>query len=86
MVESGIGDERFSACRSGLDLPVRLFHWLVVALVAAAYATWRPTGWSASIDWRSLLLVVFQLLWGFSAARRRDFPTFSPRRAWFSNI
>jgi hypothetical protein len=32
------------------DAPTRLFHWLVVALVAAAYVTWR-LNW---MDWHAL--------------------------------
>ncbi len=49
------------------DAPTRLFHWLVVALVAAAYALWR-LNW---MDWHAwagdvvLALVLFRLLWGF---------------------
>ena len=33
------------------DVPTRLFHWLTVMLVAAAYATWR-LNW---MDWHAML-------------------------------
>jgi len=60
------------------DAPTRLFHWLAVGLVAAAYATWR-------LDWMDmhagigevlLALVLFRILWGFfgsDSARFRGF-------------
>ena len=54
------------------DTPVRLFHWLVVALVAAAYATWRLNWmvWHGWIGELLLALLLFRLLWGFF--RQRD--------------
>jgi cytochrome b len=46
------------------DLPTRLFHWLVVALVAAAYATWR-LNW---MDWHAWVgdALLALVLWRFS--------------------
>ena len=46
------------------DLPVRVFHWLIVLLVAAAYATLRLNwmvlhGW---VGYAVLTLVLFRLL------------------------
>ena len=65
------------------DVPVRLFHWLLVALVAAAYATWRLDwmvwhGWIGDIV---LALVLFRLLWGFLGSETARFSHFlaSPR-------
>jgi cytochrome b len=60
------------------DTPTRLFHWLVVVLVAAAYATWR-LNWMdvhAEIGEVLLALVLFRILWGFfgsDSARFRRF-------------
>jgi len=60
------------------DLPVRLFHWLAVALVAFEYATSR-LGW---IDWhllggRSLLtIVLFRIAWGFVGSESARFTSF----------
>ncbi len=49
------------------DFPVRIFHWLVVALVAAAYATWRLNWmvWHGWIGYAILTLLLFRLSWGF---------------------
>ena len=49
------------------DLPTRLFHWSVVALVAAAYVTWRLNwmGWHAWTGDALLALVLWRVLWGF---------------------
>ena len=65
------------------DLPVRLFHWLIVALVAAAYVTWRLNwmvwhGWIGDI---TLALLLFRLLWGFFGSETARFTQFlaSPR-------
>jgi cytochrome b len=67
------------------DLPVRLFHWLIVALVAAAYATWRLNWmvWHGWIGDLTLALVLFRLLWGFLGSETARFSRFvtSPRIA-----
>jgi cytochrome b len=67
------------------DLPVRLFHWLIVALVAAAYATWRLNWmvWHGWIGDLTLALVLFRLLWGFLGSETARFSQFltSPRIA-----
>ena len=63
----------------------RLFHWLVVALVAAAYAT-QALNW---MDWHALagdavlVLVAFRLVWGFVGGETARFAGFlaSPREA-----
>lgn len=60
------------------DLPIRMFHWLTVALVAAAYVTWR-LNW---MDWHSyagdavLCLVLFRLAWGFAGSDTARFARF----------
>jgi cytochrome b len=67
------------------DAPTRLFHWLVVALVVVAYATWRLNwlDWHASIGDVLLTLVLFRLLWGFFGSETTRFSRFlaSPRAA-----
>ena len=67
------------------DAPVRLFHWLLVVLVAAAYATWR-LNWMAWHGWVGealLALLLFRLLWGFFGSETARFSRFlkSPRIA-----
>jgi cytochrome b len=68
------------------DAPVRLFHWLIVALVAAAYATWRLNwmDWHGWIGDLVLALVLFRLLWGFFGSETARFSHFltSPRIAF----
>jgi cytochrome b len=65
------------------DIAVRLFHWLIVALVAAAYATWRLDWmvWHGWIGDLLLALVLFRLLWGFFGSETARFTHFltSPR-------
>jgi cytochrome b len=65
------------------DIPIRVFHWLIVALVAAAYATWRLNwmvlhGW---VGYAVLTLLLFRLLWGFLGSETARFSRFltSPR-------
>jgi cytochrome b len=67
------------------DLPVRLFHWLTAALVAAAYVTWRLNwmvwhGWVGDVV---LILLPFRLAWGFFGSDTARFSRFltSPRTA-----
>jgi cytochrome b len=67
------------------DAPTRLFHWLVVVLVAAAYATWRANWmiWHGRIGDVLLTLLLFRLLWGFFGSEPARFSRFltSPRKA-----
>lgn len=48
------------------DAPVRLFHWLVVVLVVAAYVTLKLNriDWHVRIGEALLALVIARLLWG----------------------
>jgi cytochrome b len=67
------------------DAPTRLFHWLVTALVAAAYATWR-LNWIFWHEWIGdvlLTLLLFRLLWGVFGSETARFSGFlvSPRAA-----
>src|SRR5277367_6497852 len=67
------------------DAPIRVFHWLIVVLVAAAYATWRLNWmeWHGWIGDLVLALVLFRLLWGFFGSETARFSHFltSPRIA-----
>ena len=67
------------------DAPTRLFHWLVVALVAAAYVTWRLNwmDWHALAGDALLVLLFFRLLWGVLGSDTARFSRFlvSPRSA-----
>ena len=68
------------ATRLVWDLPLRLFHWLLVLSMAASWATAK-----AGFDWRPLHmrfgyftmgLVVFRLIWGFMGPRHARFASF----------
>jgi cytochrome b len=65
------------------DIPVRVFHWLIVALVVAAYATWRLNWivWHQWIGYATLTLLLFRLSWGFLGSETARFSSFlaSPR-------
>lgn len=60
------------------DLPVRLFHWSVVALIALSWwsaenAFDRVHFWSG---YALLCLLVFRILWGFAGSSTARFATF----------
>jgi cytochrome b len=60
------------------DLPTRLFHWLIVVLVAAAYVTERLNwmDWHARSGEAVLALVLFRLLWGCFGSETARFRNF----------
>ncbi|OUL71241.1 cytochrome b/b6 domain-containing protein, partial [Paraburkholderia hospita] len=60
------------------DAPVRLFHWLVVALVTAAYVTLKLNwiDWHVRVGESLLALVIFRLLWGFLGSETARFRSF----------
>ena len=68
------------------DAPIRLFHWLVVALVTAAYVTWQLNWmiWHAWAGETLLAVLLFRLLWGLFGSETARFSHFvvSPRTAW----
>ncbi|MGB8274320.1 MAG: cytochrome b/b6 domain-containing protein [Alphaproteobacteria bacterium] len=66
------------------DLPTRLFHWTLVALVALAWATGETEGFwftvHAYAGYGVLVLLVFRLLWGVWGSRHSLFSDFV--RSW----
>ncbi len=60
------------------DAPTRLFHWLVVVLVAAAYLTWKLNwmDWHVLVGETLLALVLFRLLWGCLGSETARFRSF----------
>src|SRR5580704_7354860 len=76
-----------SSCRKVLvwDAPTRLFHWLTVVLVVAAYVTWRLNwmDWHAQVGDALLALLLFRLLLGLFGSDTTRFSRFlaSPRAA-----
>jgi cytochrome b len=62
------------------DLPTRLFHWLLVILVTASFATGKiGGGWMQYHVWSGcaiLGLLAFRLAWGFVGGRHARFTVF----------
>jgi cytochrome b len=69
------------------DWPVRLFHWSIVALVAAAIVTAYIGGdamvWHMRAGYGVLAMVLFRIAWGFAGTRHARFSSFvhGPRTA-----
>jgi len=59
-------------------MPTRLFHWLAVVLVAAAYATEKLNwvAWHVRLGVALLALVFFRLLWGLFGSDTARFRSF----------
>src|SRR5579864_5376579 len=68
------------------DLPTRLFHWLVVLLVAGAWATWRLNrmAWHERLGEALMALLLFRVAWGFVGSDTARFARFlaTPAMAW----
>ncbi len=62
------------------DLPVRLFHWLLVACVIAAFVTAKVGGnamvWHGRLGLAIVGLVVFRIVWGFAGSTYARFARF----------
>lgn len=62
------------------DLPTRLFHWLLAALVAVSFVTGRIGGTAMSCHEQSglaiLVLLIFRLAWGLWGSRSARFAAF----------
>lgn len=61
------------------DLPVRVFHWLIVLCFAGAYLTAERESWRlvhVTLGYTMAGLVLFRLLWGFLGTRYARFSNF----------
>lgn len=62
------------------DLPLRLFHWLLVATLAGSWLTQelgvQYMDWHIRLGYLAIGLVVFRLLWGFLGPRHARFSSF----------
>ena len=62
------------------DLPLRLFHWTLVLLLAAAFVTQQIGGnameWHFRVGYAVLALLAFRLVWGFVGPRYARFSSF----------
>lgn len=64
------------------DLPLRVFHWLLVFTIAAAYVTAKFGGnlteWHGRIGALALGLLIFRFSWGFVGSIHARFTSFFP--------
>ena len=62
------------------DLPLRVFHWLLVACLIGSFVTIKVGGswvdWHFRFGYTALTLIVFRLLWGFVGPRYARFSSF----------
>jgi cytochrome b len=62
------------------DLPLRLFHWLLVASIAVAFLSSNVgsglAGWHVASGWAAAVLIVFRLVWGFIGGEHARFINF----------
>jgi cytochrome b len=62
------------------DLPTRLFHWLLVAAIAAAFLSAESdsplAAWHQTAGWIAGLLIVFRLVWGVVGGEHARFTDF----------
>lgn len=62
------------------DLPVRLFHWLLVATILFAFLSAEEesalSAWHIPSGWVAAVLIAFRLLWGFIGGEHARFADF----------
>lgn len=62
------------------DLPTRLFHWILVVLIALQFASGEfellPMEWHFRLGYATLALILFRLLWGVFGSTSARFHTF----------
>lgn len=62
------------------DLPVRLFHWILVALVVTSFVTQQIGGnamqWHFRAGYATLTLILFRIAWGLVGPRYARFSDF----------
>jgi cytochrome b len=60
------------------DLPVRLFHWSIVVLIAASWVTqeFNLMDWHVRCGYATLTLLLFRLIWGFVGSDTARFSRF----------
>ena len=71
------------------DLPIRLFHWLLVFCIAGSLISVNLGGnaiqWHARFGYCILTLLVFRIIWGFIGSTHARFASFFPTRQGLLN-
>ncbi len=66
------------------DLPIRLFHWLLVACIIGSLITIHVSDSAVELHayfgYGILTLLVFRVIWGFVGSRHARFSSFIPNR------
>lgn len=62
------------------DLPIRIFHWLLVATILVAFLSAEEESalapWHVPAGWVAALLIVFRVIWGFVGGEHARFSRF----------
>jgi cytochrome b len=71
------------------DLPIRLFHWLLVFCIAGSLISVNLGGnaiqWHAYFGYSVLTLLIFRIVWGFVGSTHARFASFMPNRESIQN-
>lgn len=66
------------------DLPIRIFHWLLVLCIAGSLISVNLGGnaieWHAYFGYSILTLLIFRFFWGFIGSKHARFSSFMPTR------
>jgi cytochrome b len=66
------------------DLPIRLFHWLLVFCIVGSLVSVNIGGnameWHAYFGYSILVLLLFRIVWGFIGSTHARFTTFFPSK------
>ena len=67
------------------DLPIRLFHWLLVLCITGSLISVNLGGnaieWHAYFGYTILTLLIFRFIWGFIGSKHARFSSFIPTRS-----
>jgi cytochrome b len=71
------------------DLPIRLFHWLLVASIVGSLICVNIGGnaiqWHACFGYSILTLLIFRIIWGFIGSTHARFASFLPNLMAITN-
>jgi cytochrome b len=66
------------------DLPIRLFHWLLVVLITGSFVSINLGDefiqWHAYFGYSILTLLIFRIIWGFVGSTHARFSSFIPSK------